>query len=75
MPWKRKKTSSRGRRVLFIALAAAAATGILAGLAGTLLQEKGLALTSKYSTYRSMLGNRSPEEVKAALEKRGISVP
>jgi len=65
---------SRGRRVLCLALAAAAAAGIIAALAGTLLQEKGSALADKYSAYRSLLGGRSEGEIKAALEKRGISV-
>ena len=74
MPWKRKRMFSRGRRTLFIALAAAAA-GILAGLAGTLLDEKGSALLGKYSAYKSLTGSHSPAEIKAALEKRGISVP
>lgn len=75
MPWKRNKMFSPGRRVLCLALAAAAAAGVLAALAGTLLHEKGSALTDKYSAYRSLLGGRSPEQIKAALEKRGISVP
>ena len=75
MPWKRKRMFSRGRRVLCLALAAAAAAGIIAVLTGTLLQEKGSALADKYSAYRSLLWGRSPEQIKAALEKRGISVP
>lgn len=59
----------------FHSLGGRAATGILAGLAGTLLDEKGSALLSKYSAYKSLMGNHSPAEIKAALEKRGISVP
>ncbi|MBI4351094.1 MAG: hypothetical protein HY550_06625 [Elusimicrobia bacterium] len=66
---------SRKLRVLFFALAAAAAAGILAGLAGTILDRRSSALLDKYSSYRSLIGNRSPAEIKAALEKRGISVP
>lgn len=66
---------SRGRRVLYLALAAAAAAGILAGLAGTLLDQRSSALLDKYSSYKALIGNRSPAEIKAALEKRGISVP
>lgn len=34
-----------------------------------------IALADKYSAYKSLLGGRSAEETKAALEKRGISVP
>lgn len=75
MPWKRKRMGSRKLRVLFFALAAAAAAGILAGLAGTILDRRSSALLDKYSSYRSLIGNRSPAEIKAALEKRGISVP
>lgn len=75
MPWKRKKIGSGGRRALCLALAAAAAAGILAGLAGTLLDEKSSALLDKYSSYKALTGNRSPAEIKAALGKRGISVP
>lgn len=75
MPWEKKRMFSRGRRVLCLALAAAAAAGILAGLAGTLPDEKGSALLGKYSSYKVLIGNRSPAEIKAALEKRGISVP
>lgn len=75
MPWKRKRMFSGRSRLLYLALAAAAAAGIIAALAGTLLHEKGSALTDKYSAYRSLLRGRSPEQIKAALEKRGISVP
>lgn len=74
MPWKRKRMGSRRSRFLFFALAAAVAAGILAGLAGTILDRRGSAALDKYSAYKALIGNRSPEEIKAALEKRGISV-
>ncbi len=63
MPWKRKRAGLRLSRPVFIALAAAVF---------------GRALAAKYSAYRSirsLIGNRSPAEIKAAMERRGIKVP
>lgn len=73
MPWKRKSGIFRLRRPLLIALAAAVAGGILSGLIGTLLHERGSALVDKYSSYRSLIGGHSESEIKAALRKRGLS--
>ncbi|MDO8806004.1 MAG: hypothetical protein Q7R35_16425 [Elusimicrobiota bacterium] len=70
MPWKRKKFSSSPWRLVFFALAAAAAGGILSCLAGSLLQERGSTLASKYSAFKSLTGNYSASQIKAALEKR-----
>lgn len=75
MPWKRKKMGPGGRRNLFIALTAAIATGVLACLLGALLDERDSALAGKYSSCRSLLGNHSPGEIKAAPEKRGLKAP
>lgn len=75
MPWKRKKVHSYHGRVIFYALAAAVAGGILASMGGSLLLERGSALLNKYSTYRSVTGNYSDSEIKAAMEKRGIKAP
>jgi len=71
MPWKRKRISSSKGRLLFFALLAAVGCGILSSLLGTLLHQRGSALAGKYSAYRSLLGNYSQSEIKAAMEKRG----
>lgn len=78
MPWKRKKTVFLPRRPLFIGLAAAILGGVLASLLGALLQERGSDLAAKYSAYKSiksLLRSRSPAEIRAAVEKRGIKAP
>lgn len=71
MPWKRKRLSSSKGRLLFFALATAAACGVLSCVLGSLLQQRGSALAGKYSAYKSLLGNYSQSEIKAAMEKRG----
>lgn len=71
MPWKRKRINSPKGRLLFLALAAAAACGVLSCVLGSLLHQRGSALAAKYSAYRSLLGNYSQSEIKAAMEKRG----
>ncbi|HCC47385.1 MAG TPA: hypothetical protein DEQ38_04620 [Elusimicrobia bacterium] len=72
MPWKRRSISGGNRRLLLWVLAAALGSGALACLAGSLLDEKCSALISKYSAYKSITGNYSQDEIKAALKKRGI---
>lgn len=72
MPWKRKKLRSYNGRVIFFALAAAAACGILASLGGELLLEHGTELVDRYRRYKSVTGNYSESEIRAALEKRGM---
>jgi len=74
MPWKKRRMSSSKWRLLFFVLAAAVASGILACLAGSLLQKRGSELAEKYSAYKDLHNNYSDAEIKAALEKRGGSV-
>jgi len=70
MPWKRKRISPRRIRLLFIVLVVAVCGGILAALAGGLLQARGSVLVNKYSAFKSLLGNYSESEIRAAMEKR-----
>lgn len=70
MPWKRKRLGPRRIRLIFIVLVVAVFCGILAALAGEMLQARGSALADKYSAYKSLLGNYSESEIKAALGKR-----
>ena len=78
MPWVRKKVSCGGGGTLCIALTAAVAAGILSCLLGAVLHERGSAMSAKYSRYkdlRSLIGSRSPAEIRAAMERRGIKAP
>lgn len=72
MPWKRRSLNGNNRKLLFWVVAAALGGGALACLAGSLLDEKCSKLLSKYTSYKSITGNYSQDEIKAALKKLGI---
>jgi hypothetical protein len=48
---------------------AAILTGLLAGLAGTLLHKRAAPLVEQYSRYKQVSSSYSKEEIKKAMEK------
>lgn len=73
MPWKRKQFSPRKTRLLFLALSAAVAGGILAALFGALLHERGSALAGRYFSHRSLLDIYFGSGLQAAPDKNGAA--
>lgn len=73
MPWKRRSISGGNRNVLFWVVAAALGGGVVACLASSLVDKKVSELLAKYTSYKSITGNYSRDEINAALKKRGVA--
>jgi len=73
MPWVRRRVYHSNHRLMLFALAAAAAVGVLACLAASLIQPRVSSLADKYSAYKAIRAKYSDKEIQAALEKRGLA--